>query len=80
METWRQDYPYDDLMDRDEYEEQKYLLQVELLKLQYWGQDTGVRQLIVFEGRDAAGKGGTIKRITGPLNPRVARRSRSRLN
>ncbi len=73
VETWRQDYPYDDLMDRDEYEEQKYLLQVELLKLQYWGQDTGVRQLIVFEGRDAAGKGGTIKRFTEHLNPRAAR-------
>jgi polyphosphate kinase len=73
VETWRQDYPYDDLMTRDEYEREKYLLQIELLKLQYWGQDTGRRFIIVFEGRDAAGKGGTIKRFTEHLNPRAAR-------
>jgi polyphosphate kinase 2 len=46
---------------------------VELLKLQYWGQDNGIRHIIVFEGRDAAGKGGTIKRFTEHLNPRAAR-------
>lgn len=71
--TWREDYPYDELLDRDTYEQEKYLLQVELLKLQYWGQDTGMRHIIVFEGRDAAGKGGTIKRFTEHLNPRAAR-------
>lgn len=73
VETWREDYPYDQLMGRDEYEQEKYLLQIELLKLQYWGQDNGMRHIIVFEGRDAAGKGGTIKRFTEHLNPRAAR-------
>ena len=73
VETWRQDYPYETLLSRDEYEAEKYLLQVELLKLQYWGQDHGLRHIIVFEGRDAAGKGGTIKRFTEHLNPRAAR-------
>jgi polyphosphate kinase len=73
VETWRQDYPYDDLMTRDEYEREKYLLQIELLKLQYWGEDNALRSVIVFEGRDAAGKGGTIKRFTEHLNPRAVR-------
>ena len=73
VETWREDYPYDELMNRDEYEREKYLLQIELLKLQYWGQDHGMRYIIVFEGRDAAGKGGTIKRFTEHLNPRASR-------
>ena len=73
VETWRQDYPYGQLMSREAYEEEKYRLQVELLKLQYWGQDTGQRHIILFEGRDAAGKGGTIKRFTEHLNPRAAR-------
>ena len=73
VETWREDYPYDELMSRDEYEDEKYKLQVELLKLQYWGQDTGMKHLIIFEGRDAAGKGGTINRFTEHLNPRAAR-------
>lgn len=73
VETWREDYPYDELLSREEYEHDKYLLQIELLKLQYWGQDLGVRHIIVFEGRDAAGKGGTIKRFTEHLNPRAAR-------
>lgn len=73
VETWRQDYPYDELMSREEYEHEKYLLQVELLKFQYWIQDNGERVVIVFEGRDAAGKGGTIKRFTEHLNPRAAR-------
>jgi polyphosphate kinase 2 len=73
VETWREDYPYAELLDRDTYEQEKYLLQIELLKLQYWGQDNGVRHIIVFEGRDAAGKGGTIKRFTEHLNPRAAR-------
>ena len=73
VETWREDYPYDELMQREEYEAEKYRLQIELLKLQYWGQDHGIRHLILFEGRDAAGKGGTIKRFTEHLNPRAAR-------
>ena len=60
-------------MDRDEYEEAKYRLQIELLKLQYWAEDNGERHIIVFEGRDAAGKGGTIKRFMEHLNPRAAR-------
>jgi polyphosphate kinase 2 len=73
VETWREDYPYDERMDRDVYEEEKYALQIELLKLQYWLQDTGSRVVILFEGRDAAGKGGTIKRFMEHLNPRAAR-------
>ncbi|SMX77147.1 polyphosphate kinase 2, PA0141 family [Brevibacterium iodinum ATCC 49514] len=73
VETWREGYPYDEQMDREEYELEKYRLQVELLKFQYWGQDTGAKHVIVFEGRDAAGKGGTIKRFTEHLNPRAAR-------
>ena len=73
VETWREDYPYEERMSREEYELEKYNLQIELLKLQYWGEDTGQRHIIVFEGRDAAGKGGTIKRFTEHLNPRTAR-------
>ena len=73
VETWREGYPYDERMTRDEYEVEKYLLQVELLKFQYWVQDNGKRIVIVFEGRDAAGKGGTIKRFMEHLNPRAAR-------
>lgn len=66
-------YPYKYLMSRRNYEYQKYDLQVELLKLQSWVQETGQRVVIVFEGRDAAGKGGTIKRFMEHLNPRYAR-------
>lgn len=73
VETWREDYPYEVLMDREEYEVAKYRLQVELLKLQYWAEDNGERHILVFEGRDAAGKGGTIKRFAEHLNPRAAR-------
>ena len=60
-------------MARPEYEHRKRLLQIELIKLQNWVQDTGQRIVIVFEGRDAAGKGGVIKRINQRLNPRVCR-------
>ena len=60
-------------MDRNEYDEQKYLLQVELLKLQNHMFESGEKHVIVFEGRDAAGKGGTIKRFMEHLNPRYAR-------
>ncbi|HEX6918128.1 MAG TPA: polyphosphate kinase 2, partial [Phycicoccus sp.] len=73
VETWRDDYPYDELLDRDAYEEEKYRLQIELLKFQYWTQDVGAKHVLVFEGRDAAGKGGTIKRFMEHLNPRAAR-------
>ena len=73
VETWREDYPYDERLDRDVYEEEKYQLQIELLKFQYWAQDTGSKHVILFEGRDAAGKGGTIKRFMEHLNPRAAR-------
>jgi polyphosphate kinase 2 len=73
VDTWRENYPYTDRMSRDEYEEQKRLLQIELLKLQKWSQSNGHRHVIVFEGRDAAGKGGTIKRFMEHLNPRGAR-------
>lgn len=73
VETWREDYPYDDRMSREEYDVEKYLLQIELLKFQYWTQDNNLKHIIVFEGRDAAGKGGTIKRFQEHLNPRYAR-------
>jgi polyphosphate kinase len=71
---WREGgYPYKNLMSRRAYEKQKYRLQVELLKLQAWVKETGQRVVILFEGRDAAGKGGTIKRFMENLNPRGAR-------
>ncbi len=73
VDTWRENYPYDERMKRSDYEEQKRLLQIELLKLQKWSQAHGHRHVIVFEGRDAAGKGGTIKRFMEHLNPRGAR-------
>ena len=66
-------YPYKNLLSRKSYERQKYRLQVELLKLQAWVKDTGQRVVVIFEGRDAAGKGGTIKRFMQHLNPRGAR-------
>jgi polyphosphate kinase 2 len=71
---WREGgYPYKNLMSRRSYERQKYRLQVELLKLQAWVKETGQKVVILFEGRDAAGKGGTIKRFMEHLNPRGAR-------
>jgi polyphosphate kinase len=73
VDTWRENYPYDERMSREEYDEVKYLLQVELLKFQNWASATGGRHIILFEGRDAAGKGGTIKRYMEHLNPRYAR-------
>ncbi|MEM7464113.1 MAG: polyphosphate kinase 2 [Pseudomonadota bacterium] len=66
-------YPYNDRMKRRTYEAQKAKLQVELLKVQKWVEETGQKIVILFEGRDAAGKGGTIKRFTEHLNPRTAR-------
>jgi polyphosphate kinase len=72
VDTWREDYPYDDRLVRDLYEREKRLLQIELLKLQNWVKETGEKIVILFEGRDAAGKGGTIKRFMEHLNPRGA--------
>jgi polyphosphate kinase 2 len=66
-------YPYATKMKRAAYEKQKAALQVELLKLQKWVQDSGQKVVLLFEGRDAAGKGGTIKRFMEHLNPRGAR-------
>jgi polyphosphate kinase 2 len=72
--NWREGvYPYANLMARRNYETLKYRLQVELLKLQAWVKETGQRVVILFEGRDAAGKGGAIKRFMEHLNPRGAR-------
>ncbi|MFI5509022.1 polyphosphate kinase 2 [Mycobacterium sp. NPDC051804] len=73
IETWRERYPYDARLPRDEYDRVKRRLQIELLKLQNWSKHTGARHVVVFEGRDAAGKGGTIKRFMEHLNPRGAR-------
>ena len=67
------DYPYPEKIARDHYEAEKAALQVELLKLQHWIQDTAQKVVVLFEGRDAAGKGGTIKRFMEHLNPRGAR-------
>ena len=73
-DDWREGgYPYRNLMSRRTYERQKYVLQVEFLKLQAWVKETGQRVIVLFEGRDAAGKGGTIKRFMEHLNPRGAR-------
>jgi polyphosphate kinase 2 len=66
-------YPYQNKLNRKKYEFQKYQLQIELLKLQNWVKNTGQKIIIVFEGRDTAGKGGTIKRFMEHLNPRGAR-------
>jgi polyphosphate kinase 2 len=66
-------YPYKSRKDRDEYEELLEDLQIELVKMQAWAKQAGARIAIVFEGRDAAGKGGTIKRFRENMNPRVAR-------
>ena len=73
-DNWREGgYPYKNRMSRKNYEAQKYELQVELLKLQKWVKDSGQKIVIIFEGRDAAGKGGTIKRFMEHLNPRGAK-------
>jgi polyphosphate kinase len=73
VDTWRENYPYEERMSREDYDEQKYLLQVELLKFQTWASETGGKHVLLFEGRDAAGKGGTIKRFMEHLNPRYSR-------
>ncbi len=66
-------YPYPEKMRGKEYEAAKQKLQIELLKMQNWVKDTGQRIVIICEGRDAAGKGGTIKRFMEHMNPRGAR-------
>ncbi|WP_420791212.1 polyphosphate kinase 2 [Enterovibrio gelatinilyticus] len=72
--AWNADghYPYKKKMNVVEYEKHKHELQIELLKMQGWVKDTNQRIVILFEGRDAAGKGGTIKRFMEHLNPRGA--------
>ena len=65
-------YPYDKRMDKDDYEDDLAALQIELVKCQAWVRDSGARIVTVFEGRDAAGKGGAIKRMRENLNPRGA--------
>jgi polyphosphate kinase 2 len=72
VDTWKEGYPYERRLMRDEYETEKRRLQIELLKLQNWTKEVGERIVVVFEGRDAAGKGGTIKRFMEHLNPRGA--------
>lgn len=71
--AWRHGHPYETKMSRRKYERQKRLLQIELLKLQSWIKETDRKVVIIFEGRDAAGKGGAIKRFMEHLNPRGAR-------
>jgi polyphosphate kinase 2 len=66
-------YPYTDRIDRQTYEIEKKKLQIELLKVQNWVKMTGQKIVVIFEGRDAAGKGGTIKRFMEHLNPRAAK-------
>lgn len=66
-------YPYPKKMKLADYEKEKRLLQIELLKVQAWIKDKNKKIVSIFEGRDAAGKGGTIKRFTEHLNPRIAR-------
>jgi polyphosphate kinase len=72
-DAWKQGFPYTTKLTRSEYEHRKHVLQVELLKLQVWIKESGQRVIILFEGRDAAGKGGTIKRFMEHMNPRGAR-------
>ncbi|MFF3285982.1 polyphosphate kinase 2 [Streptomyces sp. NPDC003023] len=73
IKTWRENHPYDRRVPRAEYDRQKRVLQIEMLKLQRWVKDTGQRLIVICEGRDAAGKGGTIQRFMERLNPRGAR-------
>ena len=73
VDTWKEGYPYDERMRREDYAVEKRRLQIELLKLQRWIKGSGERLVVLCEGRDAAGKGGTLKRFTEHLNPRGAR-------
>ncbi|MEM7490956.1 MAG: polyphosphate kinase 2 [Pseudomonadota bacterium] len=67
------DFPYDRWMNKDDYEDALHALQIELVKMQAWARETGARIVAVFEGRDAAGKGGTIRRLRENLSPRSAK-------
>ncbi|MGW5005565.1 MULTISPECIES: polyphosphate kinase 2 [Streptomyces] len=73
IDTWRENHPYDRKVRRSDYEREKRVLQIELLKMQRWVKESGQRIVVLCEGRDAAGKGGTIQRFTERLNPRGAR-------
>ena len=73
LAPWQESYPYQDRLARKPYEQMKRTLQIELLKLQRSIKQSGDRILIIFEGRDAAGKGGAIRRIAENLNPRGLR-------
>ena len=73
IRTMERELPYSERLRRKPYEHDLLALQVELVKLQSWIQRSGARVLIIFEGRDAAGKGGAIRTFTEYLNPRVAR-------
>lgn len=70
VDSWKEGYPYKEKLSQTTYEQEKRALQVELLKAQDWIHSTGQRVIVLFEGRDAAGKGGTIKRFLEHLNPR----------
>ncbi len=70
---WQENYPYQNKLRRKAYEQDKRLLQIELLKLQRSLKQTGSQLLVIFEGRDAAGKGGAIRRVAENLNPRGVR-------
>ena len=63
VDTWREGYPYQERISHYDYERRKRLLQIELLQLQNWVEESGARVVVLFEGRGAAGKGGTIKRF-----------------
>ncbi|WP_136659899.1 polyphosphate kinase 2 [Nitratireductor sp. XY-223] len=68
-----ENYPYDDKLDKDDYQDQLEALQLELVKVQSWLKESGERVIVVFEGRDAAGKGGSIGVTRAYMNPRTAR-------
>jgi polyphosphate kinase 2 len=69
----KSELPANEYMSKKSYEKELAYLQIELVKLQGWVKDKGLKVVVLFEGRDAAGKGGTIKRITEKLNPRIVR-------
>jgi polyphosphate kinase len=72
-EAWREGYPYEQKLSAQVYESRKRELQIELLRMQQWVKDTHQKVLVLFEGRDAAGKGGALKPFTEHLNPRGTR-------
>ena len=72
IKTMEDERPYDGKLDTEQYEADLRLLQIELLKMQQWAKTSGERVVVLFEGRDAAGKGGAIRRFTEHANPRSA--------